>query len=291
MDYALLPRAAVSLLRKAKRIAQLRIALGAEGGWEALEDELGTGCLVLMYHHIGPFRPGTYPELTVSSKRFEGQIRWLARNGYVGIRPAQWLRWLRDGVALPKKPIMIRFDDAYADIAECALPVLLRYGFGGCVFVVTRLLGGTNAWDETKGSGTLRLLSADQIRYWSGNGIEFGAHSRTHADLTKLNPGQLTDEVIGSKRDLEDLLGSPVTSFAYPYGRHNAAALEMVRANFGLGFGTMEGINFVHSDRHLLRRIYVGPHDTLLEFALSIRWGGREGARGTRLRGAAAAEN
>ena len=279
MDFASLQDVTLRVFEKARRIARLRRALSAEGPWETLEGEFGKGCPALYYHHVGPFRPGTHRTLTVPPRLFERQMQWLLRQGYVGIGPSQWLRWLSDGAALPNKPIMLTFDDAYEDLAEYALPILRRYGFSCCVFVVTRLMGGTNCWDEAEGCGTLQLLSADEIRSWAGKGIEFGAHSRTHADLTRLSGEQLMDEVVGSKNDLENLLESPVASFAYPYGNHNEEVRALVRSNFGLAFTTVDGINYAQSDQHLLRRIYVGPNDPLVEFAWSIRWGGKSNPR------------
>jgi peptidoglycan/xylan/chitin deacetylase (PgdA/CDA1 family) len=154
---------------------------------------------VLLYHHIGPRPPGTFPNLTVSTQEFERQMRWLVHRGYVGIRPSDWLRWLREGTDLPEKAVLITFDDGYADLAEHALPVLRRHGFGAVVFIVTGQVGGTNVWDEAIGSAMHRLMTADQIRYWAAQGIEFGAHSRTHADLTTLTSDKLSDEIVGSK--------------------------------------------------------------------------------------------
>ncbi|MGD0345830.1 MAG: polysaccharide deacetylase family protein [Terracidiphilus sp.] len=280
MGYASLQDVTARFFQKAQRIARLHRALGAEGSWETLEGEFGRGCPVLLYHRVGPFRPGTYRSLTIPCKRFEQQIQWLVKHGYAGIRPSEWLGWLSNGEALPQKSVMLTFDDAYEDLAEYAFPILLRHGFSCCVFVVTRRVGGTNTWDEIHGCGTLRLLNADQIRHWARNGIEFGAHSQTHADLTRLSREQLADEVVGSKSDLENLLGTPVTSFAYPYGFYNDAVRELMQAHFGLAFTSIDGINFSRSDQHLLRRIYIGPNDPLIEFSLSIRWGGKRAIRG-----------
>ena len=229
---------------------------------------------VLLYHHVGPFKAGTYRELTVSPEKFERQVRWLARRGYVGIKPADWLNWVRDGKSLPEKPILLTFDDAYADIAEYALPILRKYGFSGTVFVVTERLGGTNTWDEAQGCGTLHLMTAEQIRYWAGQGIEFGAHSRTHAHLSKLSAAELSAEVAGSKSDLSALLGHPIVSFAYPYGDYNDAVHDLVRGEFDLAFSIEEGLNYLSGDLHLLKRSFVGPGDSLLEFALTVRRGG-----------------
>ena len=108
--------------------------------------------------------------MTVSPAKFEQQIRWLARRGFQGICPRDWLQWLREGKGLPDKPILLTFDDAYADTAEYALPILKKYGFGAAVFVVTERLGGTNTWDEAEGCGTLHLMTAEQIRYWADAG-------------------------------------------------------------------------------------------------------------------------
>ena len=134
-----------------------------------------------------------------------------------------------DGKGLPDKPVIITFDDGYENLAEYAFPVLQRYGFSATVFVVTGNLGGSNAWDEVRGSATLRLLSADQITEWAAKGIEFGSHTRSHPDLRTLAIEDAQHEISGSKRDLEEVLGSPVASFAYPYGFRNDAAEAGVR--------------------------------------------------------------
>ncbi len=256
----------------AARIAQLRSALSVAGSCKALKQEFGILCPGLMYHHVGPSHPGTFRELTVSPKQFEGQIRWLARWGYTGIKPSDWLRWRREGTGLPRKPILITFDDAYAETAEYALPILRRYGFGAAVFVVTERIGGTNTWDEAEGCGTLQLMTAEQIRYWAAEGIEFGAHGRTHADLTQLPADKCAAEIAGSKSDLANLLGALVVSFAYPYGHVSETVRELVRAEFDLAFGVDEGLNCLRDDPHLLKRRYVGPDDLLLDVAVGFRW-------------------
>ena len=244
--------------------------------WKPLQSEIERRLPVLLYHHIGPARSGTFPELTVSSEKFDRQMRWLARWGYVGIRPSDWLRWLREGNGLPEKAVLISFDDGYADLTEHALPVLRRLGFGAVVFVVTGQVGGTNTWDEAQGSATHRLMTADQIRYWATQGIEFGAHSRTHVDLTTLPPNELSEEILGSRNDLIKLLGSPVSSFAYPYGTYNRDVYECVRRGFDLAFcagPTMEGFNNVLTDRYLQRRNAVQNGYFVVDVLCGVRWG------------------
>jgi peptidoglycan/xylan/chitin deacetylase (PgdA/CDA1 family)/glycosyltransferase involved in cell wall biosynthesis len=275
---------ATRLLNWTSTVAHLEGALGVASSWKALEDEFERSCSSLLYHHVGPARPGTKRELTVSPERFERQIRWLARRGYAGIKPSDWLNWIRHGTSLPKKPILVTFDDAYADTADYGLPILRKYGFSAAVFVVTERLAATNTWDEVQGCGTLQLMTAEQIRYWAREGIEFGAHSRTHPHLAKLSASELAAEVIGGKDDLTALLGYPPVSFAYPYGEYNDAVCELVRGNFDMAFSVEEGLNYLSGDPHLLRRAYVGAGDSLIEFALSVRRGGIRRLRDWRIK-------
>ena len=79
--------------------------------------------------------------------------------------------------------------------------------------------------------------TAEQIQFWAGEGIEFGAHSRTHADLTTLTLERLKEEVLGSATDMEGLLRAQVTSFAYPFGFYDEEVVECVRGAFDLAFG------------------------------------------------------
>lgn len=270
--FAPMREAGVRLLGYASVITRLRSALREAGSWNALQSEFGKKLPVLLYHHVGPPRPGTIPNLTISPDKFERHVSWLARRGFVGIRPSDWLRWLRDGTGLPEKPILLTFDDGYADIADYALPVLRRHGFSAAVYIVTGQLGGTNAWDEVQGGGTHRLMTLEQIRYWAAQGIEFGAHTRTHPDLTRLSAAELAAEVSGSKNDLASLLGSPVVSFVYPYGEVSEAAYELARGEFDLAFTTERGLNYLRTDPHLLRRIDISPNDSLIDLECHTHW-------------------
>ena len=128
-------KAGLRLFRAAESVTIMRSFLNSAGSWAVLNSEFDRKLPVLMYHHVGPYRPGTYRPITISPERFERQIRWLARRGYAGITPSDWLRWLREGKGLPEKPILLTFDDAYADVAQYALPILKRYGFSAAALL------------------------------------------------------------------------------------------------------------------------------------------------------------
>lgn len=231
-----------------------------------------TSLPVLLYHHVGPVVPGTYPTLTVSPERFQRHVRWLARCGFTGIRGVDWLAY-RAGQALPAKSIVLTFDDAYADLVKHALPVLRAHNFGATVFVVTGHVGGENVWDQADGSSQHRLMTADQIRTWKGRGIEFGAHSRNHPDLTTLSDMQMDAEIRGSRDELTAIVGGPIPSFAYPYGRFNDVVLQRVHQAFDVAFSCDEGLNTFSTDVHCLRRTMVQRDDSVLALTCRARLG------------------
>lgn len=237
------------------------------------KQETGRQLVVLMYHHVGPPQPDSEPALFVSADRFAAQLRFMSRRGYVGIRSSDWIAWVRDAKPLPPKPVLLTFDDAIADLHEYAFPLLERYGFPATVFVPTNCIGKGNLWNYPLGYKWRPSLTAEQIQYWSSRGIEFGAHSQTHPDLTTLNESELEHEIGGSQFDLEKIIGKPVTTFAYPYGLYDAAAASCVERHFDLGFTTDEGLNTMHTDRSLLRRVAIFDWETFLEFRFMLRWG------------------
>ena len=251
----------------------LRGATRRAGSWRALIAEFGAALPVLIYHHIGPAAPGTYPELTLSAQRFEQHLRWLTRLGYCGITSSQWNEWRTRARALPHKPVLITFDDAYADNATCAFPLLKRYKFPATVFVVANEVGGTNRWDEDLGSGTHRLMDAHQIGTGAAEGVEFAAHGLTHRDLTEIQAVPAREEIVRSGDLVASLAGAHVSSFAYPYGSVNVDAEAAARSRFDLAFTTEEGLNTLATNPFRLRRTMVLPDDGYSDLVSRLRLG------------------
>jgi len=214
----------------------------------------------LLYHNVGLFRPGTYRGLTVEPEVFGRQMQALVQRGFTGISAGQWVAAQR-GNPLPAKPVIITFDDGYADLCRHAFPVLERLAFSATVFVVTNLIGGDDLWLRKEDKAPQALLTKEQIQEWSARGIEFGAHSRTHADLTGVSQAQMEDEIAGSRRALELLLQQPVACFAYPYGFYDERVLSGVRREFAAAFTTENGLNDASTDPYRLRRSMVAPTD------------------------------
>jgi peptidoglycan/xylan/chitin deacetylase (PgdA/CDA1 family) len=226
-----------------------------------------------MYHHIGPLREGFDPSLTVSPRMFERHLRWLSRHGYTPIRSADWIRFQLEGARVPEKPVLLTFDDGYADTAEFGLALLRKYGFTGTVFVVTDQIDGINAWDLHLGLSAQPLMTTEQIRYWASRGIEFGSHTRTHPDLRACTREQIVTELRGSRERLEGVTGDPVSVLAYPYGYFDESVADSARQFFAAALTCQQGVNHVTTDMMHLRRAEVVPKYAWFDIRFFVRFG------------------
>jgi peptidoglycan/xylan/chitin deacetylase (PgdA/CDA1 family)/GT2 family glycosyltransferase len=262
-------RAGLRLLGRRVAITVLRSAAANAGSWRTLKNELGRPLPVLRYNHVGQHAGSSGDDnQTVTPAQFGRQMEWLARHGYTGIRPSDWLRSRSEGKALPRRPVLITFDSDDADVVEHALPVLRRLDFGAVIYVTTRRLGAS------RNGSMARPMSVAQMKQLAREGlVEFGAHSRTHPDLTKLSAAQLREEVEGSAEDLEGILAQRPLSFAYPHGRHSAAVRDCVARNYGLALTSDPGLNGLATDPYLLRSVTIHPTDGRFSFACRVRFG------------------
>ncbi len=188
---------------------------------------------ILSYHQTAaaPPRGVPYRGLVLPPARFAWQMRVLRWLGYRGLSMrdlAPYLRGERSG-----KVVGITLDDGYVNNFEHALPVLQEVGFTATSFVVSGQLGGTNVWDASIGIAPARLMTVHHLREWMAAGMEVGAHTRNHVDLTACDPVRARAEIMQSRHDLEQALGAPIQSFCYPYGQYREEHVEMAR---GAGF-------------------------------------------------------
>jgi peptidoglycan/xylan/chitin deacetylase (PgdA/CDA1 family) len=172
--------------------------------------------------------------ISVDESSFRRQMTWLASSSTKVVALADILHTGGDAVALT-------FDDGFVNFAETALPVLEELQLPATLFVVTARAGSTNDWDSPS-SGlkipVLPLLDWAGINSVAARGIEIGAHSRTHRDLTAVSAARMADEISGSRDDLVRETGRSPRSFAFPYGAWNDAASENVRKVFPMSCTT-----------------------------------------------------
>ncbi|MBW8484457.1 polysaccharide deacetylase family protein [Actinomadura parmotrematis] len=183
---------------------------------------------VLMYHSVHPRPPRATAALSVHPRAFADQMGLLRERGFTPVPFSA----LGDG-PVPPRPVVVTFDDGYADFHRHALPVLDDLGFTATVFATTGWLA--DAGPDAAGRPLDAMLSWGQVREAAEHGVEFGAHSHSHPQLDQLGGAALRDELARSRGLLEDRLGRAVTTMAYPYGYSSARVRRAVRA---AGYGS-----------------------------------------------------
>jgi peptidoglycan/xylan/chitin deacetylase (PgdA/CDA1 family) len=120
-------------------------------------------------------------------------------------------------------------------------------------------------------SGQTFMLSWEEVQEMSNNGIEFGAHSCTHPILPNLQLNEMREEVIASKKKIEDKLSKTVEFFAYPNGNYNVMCREIVEESGFLGACSYQyGTNNLKIDIYTLKRIAVNYEDHLNMFMAKL---------------------
>ena len=235
--------------------------------WEGLT----RGVPVLLYHAFGDEEN----RFVVGRSAFARQLRLLALLRFA-VRPyAEVARSLREGRLPPPRTIALTIDDGYADNADIAVPLLERRDFPATIFLVSGRLGATNDWSDAPPLRGRELMPPGALGPLRARGIDFGAHTRMHADLSEVPDAEAVDEVVSSRRELETALGYAVQTFAYPYGRVDDRALAVVRdAGFESACTTDSRLAQLDDDPHVIPRIEVKHGDSLWWFVVKVWFGG-----------------
>jgi peptidoglycan/xylan/chitin deacetylase (PgdA/CDA1 family) len=207
---------------------------------------------ILTYHSIDD--SGTV--ISTPPVLFERQMRALAEAGWTTAPLSEVAAALRTRRPLPRRTVVLTFDDGYENFRDRAWPVLRSHGFGATLFAPAAPRVPANDWD--RGAGTMAgapLLDGPALRRLADEGVEIGCHSATHARLDRTRGSELEREVAGAQRALAETLARPVTLFAYPYGAYDAAARAAVAACYDAACSTHLGFASAASDVFRLERI------------------------------------
>jgi peptidoglycan/xylan/chitin deacetylase (PgdA/CDA1 family) len=232
--------------------------------------ELGTGIApapsgpttylpILLYHYI---RVNPNPAdrvgfgLSTPPAMFAEQMQYLADHDFTVISLHLAVLAIKDHKLLPRRSVVLTFDDGYQDFFTVAAPILARHSFPATDFVVTGRMGLPGFMTP------VQVLDADRM------GFDIGAHTVDHVALARLSPAQATWEMRQSQLTLSRWLGHPISDFAYPYGSFNTFDETEARLlGFETAVSTLTGA--VHSADQLmdLSRIRIGGGMSLGTFA------------------------
>lgn len=241
--------------------------------------------VVLAYHEIAEPSQALMPDLAVSPEAFRAQLLWLRRQHYHPITLDQLLAARQGRAPLPRRPVLLSFDDGYSSVFDQAFPVLREFRAPALVAVVGRWLepatGPVAFGDQT--IDRARLLSWNQLRQMQASGlVEVASHSydlhrglagnpqlnsMPAATTRRFSPGQgyeteaayrarLRSDLQRNSNLLAHELGRRPRAMVWPYGRSNATAAAVARElGMPVGFNLDDGANTAAVPLSGLRRV------------------------------------
>ena len=188
-------------------------------------------------------------------KLFRLGLTMLHEHGYRTISLLEAADCLRMKKSFPEKSFVMTFDDGYETVYKVAFPIMQNYGMSATIFLTVGEKGNQKTDERLpslEGRSMLNWYEIQEMKRW---GIEFGAHTLTHPDLTRLPQDRMETEICDSKKIIENILGTPIFCFAYPYGRYNDSVLKLVQQYFACASSDKLGFITLNSDPYALERI------------------------------------
>ncbi|MDD5565890.1 MAG: polysaccharide deacetylase family protein [Candidatus Omnitrophica bacterium] len=218
---------------------------------------------ILMYHSVSPFATKEN-RLSVSHASFERQMRFLKDRHYNVVSLTSLAEMIKHKQRIPRRTVVLTFDDGYRDNFTYAFPVLKKYNLPATMFVIINEIG------RSQGD----RLTWDQIHQMKRSGIiTFGSHALGPEPLVNIaHPAELKNEIFDSKRALEEKLKTPVEAFSYPEGRFNPAIRQLVKdAGYTVAVATSPGKGYPDDDVWALKRLRISStSDNLFVFWFEI---------------------
>lgn len=220
--------------------------------------------IIVTYHAVGDRNS---PEC-VTAAQLRSDLDGLRDAGFSFVSLDRCAGWLEGGIPPAGRSVAVTFDDGYASVASLAAPILAGRGIPFTVFAIAGRIGGDNQWPgQWRSIPRMPLMDEVQLRAVVDAGGAIGCHSWTHAALPSLDAARLRREVVDARHRLEDLTGSAIEHYAYPYGFRGAREIAMVRDHYRAGVNAYPAVVRDTDRRYDLNRI--DCHD--LRVALRLR--------------------
>ncbi|WP_329562915.1 polysaccharide deacetylase family protein [Kitasatospora sp. NBC_01266] len=218
-----------------------------------------TAVPVLRYHCVSADPPGWVARYAVTPQVFAEQLSRLADAGRTVVPLRRLVAAQRGGHQLPERSVVLTFDNGFADFYWTVAPLLGERDLPATLYLTT---GAIHPPGEQAAGSLLPpadMLNWRQVTTLDAYGfVDLGGQSRSHPQLDTLPRGRLDAEIEGCKLELEEALGHPVTSYAYPHGYSSATVRRRVRAaGWSSACATADCFSSAGDDPFLIARLTV----------------------------------
>lgn len=200
---------------------------------------------ILMYHSISDDDPNN--SLLVPPAMFDEQMAWLEENKFTAMTMDEAMEAMNSGI-VPKRPVVITFDDGYMDNYISAFPSLKEHNMKGTFFVIT------------SGVGNGYYMSADMLREMQDVGMSIENHTENHVELNNLTREEAINEIKNAQTFLREVIGSEANYLCYPVGRYSDETIEIAKElGIKAAVTTQGGISQTIDGSYELKRVRVSP--------------------------------
>ncbi len=238
---------------------------------------------MLLYHSVRAEPTPGFERWETSSDRLRAQLDQLEAADRIPVSLPTYAQWLRNdvGVALADKPVVITFDDGFANFLD-VVPQFLERGYPVTLFVPTAYVGGESDWLASQ--FRRQMLTWSQLADLDRSGIEIGSHAHVHRPIDTLHARDLRAEITRSRELLEDHLGHACASFAYPHGYYSRRVRRVVEdAGFEQACAVKDAMSGASDDPMAVARLFVGWDDVGAQFDRLLVAGHRRRVRHERV--------
>ncbi len=227
-----------------------------ENAFPVFEEEKCVNLPVLMYHSVlkDKRRTGKY---VITPEKLEEDILYLKKNGYTAISAKQLIRYVYADGTLPKKPVIITFDDGMYNNFKYVVPILKKHNF----YAIFSIVGSyTDEYSEknvaNSAFGYLRWCDIKELSQFPN--IEFANHSYGFHSISSLrygvqkNKGEDTLSYINTfYQDTQKLQSEFLSNcsfrpiiYTYPFGSYSKESARVLqKMDFLITLSCTEGIN------------------------------------------------
>ena len=202
-----------------------------------------SGIPVLMYHKVGDDKDN---DAVIREDLFREQMKFLKDNGYNPLTMEQLYEYVVNGAAVPEKPVVLTFDDGYADTYSIVYPIMKEYGFPATVFINPGDIGTRLTWD--------------QVREMHKNGITISNHGFQHIEMGQLSEAKQIENITKAQEALAKEVGIKDNPwFCYPYGDKNEFTdSASKKAGIKMGMAMKSGWAHTGDNPYNILRVWVG---------------------------------
>jgi peptidoglycan/xylan/chitin deacetylase (PgdA/CDA1 family) len=225
---------------------------------------------ILTYHHVNPLEGDM---ITVSVNHFEAQMAFLQRSGYHTLFVSELVNWMQGENPIPKKSLVLTFDDGFRDNYEFAFPVLKKYGIKATLFIVSGWISGERPPVKSgeviphhqcnqliaQGRGDQIAMTWPEVQELQDSGlVEIESHTNTHNKKLYQDASALKEDLNRSREVIADHLKKNSTCLCWPGGGYNRESINAARgAGFTALCTTERGLNQPGGDLSQLKRVTV----------------------------------